>query len=360
MFMKKLLLIVICLASAMVSFALTIEEGKKYTIQNRNANYPFVKDDGSDIIQMGAFDESAYWIFEPVAGKTDCYYVKNAKTGRYAQAVSETTEVDVYMGTEPVEYIIKSTPSEGENHFGFTSADHANTDFTAGCVGWNWKGKDPNVGSVQSFAAAEGTNHRSFWKLTAYENPTTIETGIVYTISNYTNNDLYAKDDGNVIISLGSLDETAYWVFENADEEGCYYIRNHSTGDYAQQVFPTEGVDVLMDYEPVAYVIVNDNTKGKDIFGLTSADNAILDFTTGCMGWNWKGQETDSGTMQSFAAVAGGNPRSFWKLTPVEGVVDGIDNVSIKTTANIYNLQGQKIQSPVKGINIINGKKVIK
>ena len=160
--MKRFLLLfctAICIAQTML--ALSIEEGKYYTISNRNDVNLFVKDAGVDIFQMGALDDACYWQFI-ATGNTGCYYVKNKKTGRYAQLCSTETEVNVTMGNDPAEYRIKECSAEGNDMFGFTSTNESNYEFTAGCIGWNWK----NDNTVQTFAAVEGTNHRSFWKLT--------------------------------------------------------------------------------------------------------------------------------------------------------------------------------------------------
>ncbi len=358
--MKKFLLAAICLTMTMASFAQGFNPEKKYTIQNYNANYPYVKDDGSDAIKMGALDETAYWIFEPVSGKEDCYYIKNASTGRYAQKVAEETEVEVYLGDTPEEYIIKNDPV-GNDCYRFTSSSHAITDFSAGGIGWNWKGKDQNKGTVQSFASVMGANWRSCWTVQEYKEPLTIKAGATYTICNFQNNNAYIKDIDGWVIAIGELDETAYWEFEAAEEEGQYYIKNTESGLYAQEVSAAEGIEVELYETKVAYVIMNDPSKGSDVFGFTSAENEINDFTTGCFGWNWKaGSGATDGTLQSFTAVMGANPRSFWKLTEKDGNATGITKVDSKTANVIYNIQGQKLVAPAKGINIINGKKVVK
>lgn len=54
------------------------------------------------------------------------------------------------------------------------------------------------------------------------------------------------------------------------------------------------------------------------------------------------------------------NPAHFLALPP-NGHFDGIENVSIEKPKNnaYYNLSGQKLSAPTKGVNIINGKKFI-
>ena len=308
--MKRFLLLfctAICIAQTML--ALSIEEGKYYTISNRNDVNLFVKDAGVDIIQMGALDDACYWQFI-ATGNTGCYYVKNKKTGRYAQLCSTETEVNVTMGNDPAEYRIKECSAEGNDMFGFTSTNESNYAFTAGCIGWNWK----NDNTVQTFAAVEGTNHRSFWKLTLVTLAMEIKTNKVYTISNRNDNNVYVKDNGGEELAMGGLDNASLWQFEDAGN-GQLYIKNVKTGRYAQACDANTEVTIKMGNTPVAYVVVNcSGQEGNDCFGVTSADQANTEFTSGCIGWNWR----NDNIVQTFAAAAGTNHRSFWKFSELE------------------------------------------
>ena len=308
--MKRFLLLfctAICIAQTML--ALSIEEGKYYTISNRNDVNLFVKDAGVDIIQMGALDDACYWQFI-ATGNTGCYYVKNKKTGRYAQLCSTETEVNVTMGNDPAEYRIKECPAEGTDMFGLTSTNESNYEFTAGCIGWNWK----NDNTVQTFAAVEGTNHRSFWKLTLVTLAMEINANKVYTISNRNDNNVYVKDNGGEELAMGSLDNASLWQFEDAGN-GQFYVKNVKTGRYAQACDDNTEVTIKMGNDPVAYVVVNcSSQEGNDCFGVTSADQANTEFTSGCVGWNWR----NDNIVQTFAAAAGTNHRSFWKFTEME------------------------------------------
>ena len=308
--MKRILLlfcVAICVAQTML--ALGIEDGKYYTISNRNDVNLYVKDTGVDIIQMGALDDACYWQFIATEN-TGCYYVKNKKTGRYAQLCSRETEVNVTMGNDPAEYRIKEYPAEGTDMFGLTSTNESNYEFTAGCIGWNWK----NDNTVQTFAAVEGTNHRSFWKLTLVTLAMEINANKVYTISNRNDNNVYVKDNGGEELAMGSLDNASLWQFEDAGN-GQFYVKNVKTGRYAQACDDNTEVTIKMGNAPVAYVVVNcSSQEGNDCFGVTSADQANTEFTSGCVGWNWR----NDNIVQTFAAAAGTNHRSFWKFTEME------------------------------------------
>lgn len=308
--MKRILLlfcVAICVAQTML--ALGIEDGKYYTISNRNDVNLYVKDTGVDIIQMGTLDDACYWQFIATEN-TGCYYVKNKKTGRYAQLCSTETEVNVTIGNDPAEYRIKECPAEGTDMFGLTSTNESNYEFTAGCIGWNWK----NDNTVQTFAAVEGTNHRSFWKLTLVTLAMEINANKVYTISNRNDNNVYVKDNGGEELAMGSLDNASLWQFEDAGN-GQFYVKNVKTGRYAQACDDNTEVTIKMGNAPVAYVVVNcSSQEGNDCFGVTSADQANTEFTSGCVGWNWR----NDNIVQTFAAAAGTNHRSFWKFTEME------------------------------------------
>jgi hypothetical protein len=134
----------------------------------------------------------------------------------------------------------------------------------------------------------------------------------LYTMSNRNDNSLYVKDTGDDILKMGTLDNKCYWRFIPTGTDGQYYVQNVATGRYAQECSTATEVNVTMGTKPVAYSIKDcSSAEGTDCFGLTSANEAVLDFTAGAVGWNWK----NDNTVQTFASVAGTNHRSFWKIT---------------------------------------------
>ena len=338
---KALLLFCAAFCAAQTMFGLTIEEGKYYTIANRNDVNLYVKDTGNDIIQMGALDDACYWQFIATSNE-GCYYVKNKKTGRYAQQCSTSTEVNVTMGDAPVEYRVKECPAEGTDMFGLTSTNESNYEFTAGCIGWNWK----NDNTVQTFAAVEGTNHRSFWKLTLVTPPMVISTNKVYIMSNRNDNNVYIKDNGGEELAMGGLDNASLWQFEDAGN-GQFYVKNVKTGRYAQACPTTTEVPITMGDAPVAYVVVNcSDQEGNDCFGLTSADQANTEFTDGCIGWNWR----NDNIVQTYAAKAGQNHRSFWKFTELEPqAITAAGYASYCATEDVIVLGAQAYKGTVAG-----------
>lgn len=340
--MKKILLVLFAALCAVQTIsALTIESGQYYTIANRNDVNLYVKDTGADIIQMGALDDACYWQLVST-GNEGCYYLKNKKTGRYAQQCSTTAEVNVTMGDTPVEYRVKECPVEGTDMFGLTTTNQSNYEFTSGCIGWNWK----NDNTVQTFAAEAGTNHRSFWKFTLVTPPMTISTSKVYVMSNRNDNNVYVKDNGGDELAMGALDNASLWQFEDAGN-GQFYVKNVKTGRYAQACSPAIEVPVTMGSTPVAYVVVNCSDKeGKDCFGLTSADQANTSFTAGCIGWNWR----NDNIVQTFDAASGTNHRSFWKFTELQPqTITSAGYATYCATEDVLILGAQAYTATVKG-----------
>ena len=313
--MKKTLLLLcaaFCMTQAM--FALTIEEGKYYTVRNFSSNsvaYMADTEAADNRVEcVATLSGATYWQFVST-GNANCYYVKNYATGRYIQGYSGSEQM-VLMGDNPVEYQVQAFDNEG-GRFGFSVTSNSPT---SGTLGLNLHAESNQADCyAQSFAAVAGTNHRSFWTLELVTPPMIISTSKVYTMSNGTDNNVYIKDNGGDELAMGDLDNASLWQFEDAGN-GQFYVKNVKTGRYAQACAAATEVAVTMGETPVAYVVVNcSNQEGKaDCFGLTSADQANTEFTDGCIGWNWR----NDNIVQTFAAKAGANHRSFWKFTELE------------------------------------------
>ena len=360
--MKKLLLTALAVICTAAVSALTLEDGKTYTISNRNNTSLFVQDNGGDILAMGNLDESSYWVLEATSN-ADCFYIRNKATGRYVQACDESAEVNVLMGTEPVEYKILAKSVEGDDIFGITSTNLSNTEFTNGCIGWNYKADN----TVQTFAAQAGTNHRSFWKMALFEEQDPTDSwpldGKYFTIRNFsTNAPAYMADnnaEGDVLSCIGTAGDDAVWLFEKTEKENCYYVRNDKTKRYIQAYGATEEVAVTMGETPAEYCVMSFASENGN-YGFACTANSPYDFTAGCIGLNLRAESNQEGCCaQTFKAVAGTNHRSFWTLSEQKGytLIEGAAETA--EDAAIYNLGGQQLSKTVKGINIVGGKKVI-
>jgi hypothetical protein len=139
---------------------------KVYTISNRNDANVYMQDNGTGRVQLGGKNDNSYWKLIPTAN-ANCYYVQNAVTEKYMQS-TKTANTQVNTGDNPVEIcVLDCSAGEGAGMYGMASTDQGTVNFTSGTVGCNWHGD----GYVQGFAAASGTNHRSFWKIVEAEMP---------------------------------------------------------------------------------------------------------------------------------------------------------------------------------------------
>ena len=162
--MKKQLLSLALLSAAWLasgSVMAQFDVSKVYTIESNNNVGKYMQDNGDGYIVTGALNANSYWEFE-ATGNDGCYYVKNAKTGKYMQQTSEY-EVSVKTGDTSVEIYIKNDPDKSANVYGMASTDRNPHDFTSDdTYGANYNG---GTGVVQGFSAALGARPNSFWKI---------------------------------------------------------------------------------------------------------------------------------------------------------------------------------------------------
>lgn len=337
---KKLFMLILALGMGISTFA-QFEAGKTYTIKNNNndGGDGFIQDNGNEKAEVKPANEYSYWIFE-ATGNENCYYVKNAATGRYLQSYENKSGTEISMGNTPKEYYIKADDSgslAGKYRLAYTGNEPH--DFTSGTLGCNWKNNATN-GILQCFASVSGGNPRSAWIITQEDIPPfSIKEGIVYKIKNYKTDDGYVllKDrrTGTVLVEKGETNAYGLWTFIPTGNEDCWYMKNVLTGNYVQSTKGNE-VEVAMGTTPVEIKVKKDTSKGNIVFGFASTDQNDVSFSSNTMGLNWKKVNNDgSGTGQGFAAALGGNPRSFWNVTevPVISFTDTENNSSIIATS---------------------------
>ena len=312
---------------------------KSYTILNRNAENgnAYLQDNSNtdNVVAVAPISDDSYWKFEPT-GNPNCFYVKNATTGRYLQS-SNTNLQEVKLSATPVEYYIEAKSAEGEGMYGLASTDQTTYDFTGGTIGLNWKSKNDTgrlFDTGQGFAAVAGTNHRSFWRIAEKEEAPDgpFPADRKYTFTNFQDNNYYMKDGrtGRVLVETGRT-SNALWQFEATGNDNCYYVRNALTGKYMQSTKSNEQ-PVLTADTPLEIMVVNDPAKGDAYFAFASTDQSNLTFQNdNTFGANWRAE----GYAQGFAVTLGGRPRSFWKVTEVEteDFSDGIDNTAAISAA---------------------------
>ena len=321
---------------------MTFLPGKTYTIANNNDAKMFIQEHdatGGSVVQVGGKSNRAYWQFE-ATGNADCYYIKNALTGKYLQGYNAEHD-EIRSGDSPVEYYVKADASgsyAGKYRFAVTSLEKH--DFSPGTLGLNWEAAadwEGDYDCLQAFASVTGGNPRSAWIVTEEAMPEepevfTFDTNKKYSIVNFQNNAYFMKDGrtGRVLVETG-LTSNALWQFEASGTDNCYYVRNALTGKYMQSTKSNEQPVLTADTR-LEIMVVNDPAKGLDVFGFASTDQSDLTFQGDrTFGANWNAD----GYAQGYAVTLGGRDRSFWKVAEVPTVdfADNVDNTAAITAA---------------------------
>ena len=171
--MRRLLSLTVGLFVASLTasvFAQSLDADKTYTICNNNDANMFMQDNGTGGVSLASKNDNAYWKFVPTEN-ADCYYIQNAKTGKYIQGY-DGSEQEVATGDTGVEYYVKADASgnlEGKFRMSYTA--NSPYDFSDGTLGLNWK----NNNTVQSFASVAGGNPRSAWNVVEEAMPEPVE-----------------------------------------------------------------------------------------------------------------------------------------------------------------------------------------
>ena len=309
-----------------------LDENKTYTIANNNDASQFIQEhdaNGGSVVQVGSLSNRAYWQFEATES-TNCYYIKNALTGKYLQGYSASGN-EISSGDTPVEYYVKADASgnyTGKYRFAVTSLTPH--DFSANTLGLNWKSaNDASVDydCIQAFQSVAGSNPRSAWTITEAEMPiTTFSSTKRYSLLNYAESGFLKDDRSGTLKVEATLTSNALWVFEPSATEGRYYIKNLLTGLYIQSTASKE-TDLHLSNNKQEFIARADGNKGINFFALASTDQDNLNFDGTTLGINWR---ASSNIAQSFTAQTGSNNRSFWKVAEVPTVdfADNVDNTA--------------------------------
>ena len=129
-----------------------------------------------------------------------------------------------------------------------------------------------------------------------------------YVISNEKDATVFMQDNGTGIVAAGSFNSNSYWVFEATANTDCYYVKNAVTEMYMQST-KTSGESVATGTTPVEICVKLCSVEGDGMYGFASTDQDTYDFTSGTIGANW-----DNSRVQGYAATAGTNHKSFWKV----------------------------------------------
>ena len=193
-----------------------------------------------------------------------------------------------------------------------------------------------------------------------------------YTIRNFSGTPAYMVDNvesDNRITCEGSTSEAAYWVFEPTSNAQCYYVRNLLTGRYIQDYANVSGQIVAMGNRSVEYYVAAQSNEGGR-YGFACTSVTPHDFSSGTIGLNLRAESNQANCyVQTYAAAAGTNHRSFWTLALVpDDIASGINDLQTQHIVNgkslnskWIDLQGRKMSNgqTINGIYIQNGKKVV-
>lgn len=132
-----------------------------YTFATYNGGLSLMEDNGGGLT-FGEYSVSSkcFWELIPTS-KTNCYYVRNAVSGRYIQStVAAGNNGTVQMGTTPVEYCVAENTAVGSGYYYLVSTDNAGyASPSADNLGLNKGGS-----SVVAYASATA-NKNSYWKM---------------------------------------------------------------------------------------------------------------------------------------------------------------------------------------------------
>ena len=191
-----------------------------------------------------------------------------------------------------------------------------------------------------------------------------------YTIRNFSGTPAYMADNemsDNRIVCEGNVSDAAYWMFEPTLNAQCYYVRNLLTGRYIQGYTKTTEQRVSMGSEGVEYYVAAQSSEGGR-YGFACTSVTPHNFSAGTVGLNLRAESNQANCyVQTYAAVAGTNHRSFWTLSEVsDNVITGIEFHYVSSpdwkvqpvNHNWFDLQGRPASSHTKGIRVQQGRKI--
>ena len=169
-----------------------------------------------------------------------------------------------------------------------------------------------------------------------------------YTIKNFSGTPAYMVDNmesDSRITCEGSIGDAAYWMFEPTTNAQCYFVRNVLTGRYIQGYAKASGTIVTMGSEGVEYYVASQASEGGR-YGFACTSVTPHDFSSGTIGLNLRAESNQANCyVQTYAAVAGTNHRSFWTLDEVsDEIITGTQMVNgQRSNGKCYDLMGRQI-----------------
>lgn len=183
----------------------TFSADKFYTIHRNGNTSAYIYQSGG-YMATAQLDASKpfWWVLEPT-GNPNCYYIKNATTGKYVQSSAETPlSTLVPIAGTPVEFQIKKDETPGANTKGFyylASTDQTVSVDTDGSLGLNF-----GASGVVSYYIKTGRGN-SYWQIEegdyAYNPPVVEATAFARSIQLYS---IPCGASGNAYLSAADIE----------------------------------------------------------------------------------------------------------------------------------------------------------
>ena len=232
--MKKLFMLLLAVVAAASAWA-QFDADKTYVIQcHKNSGTLYMVDNGGGLALGSSISSASYWKF--TATQNDgCYYVQNAKTGRYIQSTNLSLNAAVQLGENPVEMVVWQDTDASHNTanmYAIVSNDQT-IDFT-GTATKGCNSREANM-IVQVYGCKAGTNAKSYWTIFQQDMPTPVTLSSPFTGTTVAEGDFYLY---NV--------ESGLWL-QNNDSRTNFW---HTLGDLG-----TRGLDFTLTANGEGYYI---------------------------------------------------------------------------------------------------------
>lgn len=177
-----------------------------------------------------------------------------------------------------------------------------------------------------------------------------IKDGVVVTFTNMsTDRPGCLAEEGSKLNGQGSANTN--WVLQATSNENQYYIKSQSTGKYIYSSKADAG----------NVVILSKINKTPWAFDTTTMGGFVAICHTSTSGYAINNNVSNV-SKAHLAAHGGSNGSSFWTMSEVDVTsVQNLEADGIRTNNDTtYNLLGQVVHNPQRGIYIVNGKKYLK
>lgn len=142
-----------------------------------------------------------------------------------------------------------------------------------------------------------------------------------YQINRNNNASMYLMhaDDGSLKYAAADNAVKCFWQFEPSGREGCYYVKNATSGQYLQSTrTPGRNGRVMLGANPVEYKVGRDagaTSATRGFYYLCSTDQTIDATTNGTLGLN---AQPGTGNVVCYDICASSSANSYWALTEVD------------------------------------------